>query len=321
MAALSWQHGAITTVSLPLKGQHGQVGVTVHVVRGENRVALIDSGVVWAYPALGEALHEMGVAKSTIKLLLLTHEHMDHIGNNGQLVAETGCLVAAHPMRADLIADNERNARSFVHRFPDVEPVFDLGPEYLDWMGPKAAPVNLFLREGVVIDLTGPRLEVIELPGHSPCEIGFFDSESRSLIFGDTLMPDRAPVLYLYEDPGQLRDTCRKIQRFVQEREVAVVLSGHENPMGGPEAIEWARVCLERTRKIEDAIIAALREQPGITLGALRDVVVTAFGKLREWRALITIHGHLDELTRRGVVERRGSGWAIVAGASTDVAE
>lgn len=314
METTRWQHGAITTAVLPLQGPHGQFGVTVHIVKGENRAALIDSGAVWGYSALERVFDEMGLAKSAIKIVFATHEHMDHIGNNGQLVDDTGCLVAAHPGRADLIADNALNARSFVHRFPLVEPVFDLQPEYLDWMGPHGSPVNLALSEGMVIGLTGPSLEVLELPGHSPCEIGFFESTSRTLVLGDTLMPDGAPFLYLYENPTQMRDTCRRIQRLVLDRDVTVVLSGHERPTGGPDAVEWAERCLRRIQDIEDAIVGFVRRRPGLPLGPLRDEVVVKFGKAREWRALITISGHLEELCQKGVLEPQGEGWVVVGG-------
>lgn len=315
----TWQHGPITTVNLPLPGEHAAVGVTVHIVRGDSGVALIDSGIVWAYETLEKSIADADFDKSEIKLLLNTHEHMDHVGNNGPIVEETGCLVGAHPLRAGLIADNEANADFFVRMYPDVEPEFDPKEEYLDWMSRKSAPVNLHLTEGAVVDLGSARLEVVELPGHSLCEIGFFEENTHALIFGDSLMPEASPNLYLYEDPNVLRDTCRKIQRLISERDVQVVLSGHEDPLSADQATEWADECFDRSVKIEEAILEAIREQPGITLGPLRDQVVENFDKLREWRALITIGGHLKDLAQRGTLEQRGDGWVVASGAEERV--
>ncbi len=77
--------------------------------------------------------------------------------------------------------------------------------------------------------------------------------------------------------------------------------------------IAWAGECLDRTRQIEEAIVEAVQEVPGADLARVRDVVTERLGKLREWRALITIDGHLRDLERRGVVARAGSGWERTA--------
>lgn len=313
----TWQHGPITTFDLPLAGEHAVVGVTVHVVGGGDRVALIDSGVVWAYDQLQEGLASAGVDRSSLKLVLNTHEHMDHIGNNGRLVAETGCIVAAPGALAHLYLDLEGNARHFVHRFPDIDPVFDPRPEYLDWMGPEGAPVTVHLAEGDVIELDGARLRVVELSGHSSAEVGYLEERSRTLVVGDALMPDRSPNLYLYEDAAQLRATCRRIQDLIREHDVQVVLSGHEHPCTAEQAIAWADECHDRTLRIEAAVLDVVSAQPRIGLGPLRDAIVARFSKLHEWRALITVAAHLDELERDGRVAREADGWVAATATAT----
>ncbi|MBA2357252.1 MAG: MBL fold metallo-hydrolase [Actinobacteria bacterium] len=306
-----WRHGPITTLKMQLKGDQSNVSVTVHVVEGADRVALIDSGLVWGYEQLEEGLREAGIDKRRLALLLNTHEHMDHIGNNARLVRETGCLVGAHPRYAAWIEDHELGARQMVLRFPDVEPVFDPKPEYLDWMEDEETTVNLHLTDGNVIDLGGGvQLEVIELHGHSLSEIGFYERSSDTLIFGDSLMPTHVPVLFLYEDPYEVRATCKRITQIARERDLRTVLSGHGDPCGPDEAIAWAADCADRTRTIEEAVVEAVEGSPGITLGPLRDAVTGRLGKLREWRALITIDGHLRDLERRGVIVVSGSGHA-----------
>jgi glyoxylase-like metal-dependent hydrolase (beta-lactamase superfamily II) len=306
-----WQHGPISTVKMQLQGDQSNVAVTVHVVEGADRVAIVDSGLVWAYDQLEDALAQLGIEKSRVSLLLNTHEHMDHIGNNARLVRETGCLVGAHPRYVSWIEDHDLGARQMVLRFPDVEPVFDPKPEYLDWMEDEETKVNLHLTEGDVIDLGGGvELEVVELHGHSLSEIGFYERSSNTLVFGDSLMPTHVPVLFLYEDPYEVRATCKRIMQIARERPLQTVLSGHGDPCAPDEAIAWAADCYDRTRRIEEAIVQCIEGQRGITLGPLRDAVTERLGKLREWRALITIDGHLRDLERRGVIKRSGAGWA-----------
>jgi hydroxyacylglutathione hydrolase len=306
-----WRHGPITTVKMQLKGDQANVAVTVHVVEGGDRVALIDSGLVWGYDQLEDELRDAGIDKRRIALLLNTHEHMDHIGNNARLVRETGCLVGAYPRHASWIEDHELGAQQMVLRFPDVEPLFDPKPEYLDWMEDEETTVNLHLTEGNVVDLGGGvALEVIELHGHSLSEIGFYERSSDTLIFGDSLMPTHVPVLFLYEDPYEVRGSCKRIMQIARERPLRTVLSGHAEPCGPDDVIAWAADCYDRTRAIEDAIVEAIEASPGIRRGALRDTVTERLGKLREWRALITIDGHLRDLERRGVIIPSGSGHA-----------
>ncbi|MCC6223107.1 MAG: MBL fold metallo-hydrolase [Thermoleophilia bacterium] len=310
-----WQHGPISTLNMQLKGDQSNVSVTVHIVVGGDRVALVDTGLVWAYDQLEEALGELRIPVGRIDLVLNTHEHMDHIGNNARVVRESGALVGAHPRRAAWIEDHRLGAEQMVLRFPDAEPVFDPKPEYLDWMEEEQAPVHLRLLDGNVINLGGGvELEVIELHGHSLGEIGFLERSSGTLVFGDALMPTHVPVLFLYEEPHHTRATCRRIMQLARDRDVRAVLSGHAEPCGRDEAIAWAGECLERTVQIERAIVEAVQEVPGGELARIRDVVTERLGKLREWRALITIDGHLRDLERQGVIARSGGGWELAGG-------
>lgn len=307
-----WQHGPITTINMQLKGDQANVAVTVHAIEGADRVALVDTGLVWGYDQLEQGLDEAGIDKRRISLLLNTHEHMDHIGNNARLVRESGCLVAAQGRHAAWIESHALGAERMVLRFPDVEPVFDPGPEYLDWMEAEESSVAIHLAEGALVNLGGGvELEVLELPGHSLSEIGFYERSTNTLVFGDALMPTHVPVLYLYEEPHAARSTCRRIANLARERDLALVLSGHGAPCDREEVIAWATECYERIEQIERAVIQAIEANPGITLGPLRDVVTEGLGKLREWRALITISGHLTDLCDRGVIVPDGDGWCL----------
>lgn len=307
-----WQHGPIHTLELQLRGEHAGVSVSVHIVEGADRVAMIDSGISWAYDQVKDFLDEHGYT-ARLDLLLSTHEHMDHCGNHRRVVTDTGALVAAHPLRADWMRDAERNAQEYVLRYPDIEPVFDWRKEYWDWIGDEGTPVDIELSEPARVDLGGVRLEVLDLPGHSPAEIGFYEPEERILVFGDTLMPAHVPNMYLYEDVAQIRASCVRIQQFVADHDVATVLSGHQRPMGPQDAHQWAQECADLTVDIEDAVLETIRSHPGADLGGVRDRVVKRLNKMREWRALITCHAHLRDLEARGLAREQDGGWHPLA--------
>ena len=305
-----WENGPVKTIMLQLPEPHSEVSVSVHIVEGTDKVVLIDSGLVQGYEQIDEGLQEAGV-KERVALLLNTHEHMDHIGNNSRIARETGCLVGAHYRRAPWIEDHDLGAEQMVRRFPDVEPEFDPKHEYKDWMEDGGTSVNLHLSEGDLVNLGGGvELEVLELHGHSLGEIGFYEPGSRTLIFGDALMPSHTPNLFLYEDPNEMKATCRRVMQLAREREIETALSGHTEPQTREGVIEWGSECLDLTNKIERKVVETVADSPGISLGNIRDEVTDHFEKLAEWRALITVAGHLRDLENRGAIESQDEGWA-----------
>ena len=311
-SVISCTLGPFSTVSMGLPGDHeGKTATRTFFVQGKDRLALIDSGLRAGYPALEQGFAELGFKKSDLDLLLITHEHMDHIGNNGPLKRETGCRVIGHAARADRVADNMLNAKSIVHAFPEGTE-FDLDSEYLDWMAPDEGPLDEFVSDGDAADLGGGiELEVVECFGHSMGEIGFFERSSRTLAIADPLLPVFNPVLYLYEDPTAMRATFDKLERFVAERDVATVLLAHEEPRSAESALELVADCRSRVDAIEDSMMQCIREQPGITRAELRDAVCDKFDKVREWRALVSIEASLRSFDEQGLIRKTGHGWTI----------
>lgn len=309
-SVISHRSGPFATVSMGLPGDHeGKSATRTFFVQGNDRLALIDSGLRAGYPALEQGFAELGLEKSDLDLLLITHEHMDHIGNNGPLKRETGCRILGHAARADRVADNMLNAKTIVHAFPEGEE-FDLDSEYLDWMAPDEGPLDDFVSEGDVIDLGGGvELEVMECFGHSMAEIGFFERSSRTLVIADPLLPVFNPVLYLYEDIAAMRATFDRLERFLGERDVAEVVLAHEEPRDAASALELVADCRSRVDAIEDSMMRRIRAQPGIARAELRDGVCDEFGKVREWRALVSIEASLRSFEEQGLIRKTGHGW------------
>ncbi|WP_210246798.1 MBL fold metallo-hydrolase [Devosia ginsengisoli] len=309
-SVISFRRGPFATVDMGLPGDHeGQTAVRVFFVMGKDKTALIDSGLFAGYPSLQRGFEELGLDLKALDLLLLTHEHMDHVGNNGALKRASGCTILGHRARADRVADNMLNATTIVHAFPEGEG-FDLGSEYLDWMGPEPGPIDAFLEDGSTIDLGGVVLEVIGLPGHSAAEIGFFEPNERVLIIADPLLPAFNPVLYLYEDPAEMRRTFDKLERLIRERGVELVLLAHDDPQTGEQTLALIDDCRRRVDKVEASILANIESHPGIGFAALRDKVCDDNGKVREWRALVSIDASLRAFEAQGRIRRDGNGWA-----------
>ncbi len=312
-SVISHQSRPFSTVSMGLPGDHeGKTATRVFFVHGTNRIGLIDSGLHGGLPALKQAFEELGIERSGLDFLLLTHEHMDHVGNNGWLKAETGCKILGHHARADRVADNMLNAKTIVHAFPEGEQ-FDLNTEYLDWMGPTEGPIEEFIKDGDVIDLGGGvALEVVEVLGHSMCEVGFFELSTKTLVLADPLLPPFNPVLYLYEDPNVMRATFDKIEKFLIERDVQSVLLAHDDVKTVVETQELVDDCRRRVDKVEASMITHMKANPGISFSELRDKCCDDQNMVREWRALVSIDASLKDFVAKGLAKKRDGGWHYV---------
>ena len=312
-SVISHRSGPFSVVSMGLPGDHeGKTATRVFFVKGADKVALIDSGLYGGLPDLQQAFEELDIAYNDLDLLLLTHEHMDHVGNNGWLKQKTGCTIMGHEGRADRVADNMLNAKAIVHAFPEGEH-FDLNTEYLDWMGPTEGPIDAFVKDGDVIDLGGGvELEVVEVLGHSMAEVGFFERSTRTLVIADPLLPPFNPVLYLYEDPNVMRATFDKIERFLKERNVEAVLFAHDEVKNADETIALVDNCRGRVNQVEASMVAHMKANPGIGFAELRDKCCDDQKMVREWRALVSIDASLKDFAAKGLAEQCDGGWHYV---------
>jgi glyoxylase-like metal-dependent hydrolase (beta-lactamase superfamily II) len=114
-------------------------------------------------------LGEQGLAAA---LILNTHGHVDHIGGNEALkraFPQAPLVIGAGD--ADMLTDPAANLSAFLGA-PVVSP-----------------PADRLVREGDGIEAAGVRLEVFDLPGHSPGHVVFLLRGQPCAVFGgDTLM-------------------------------------------------------------------------------------------------------------------------------------
>lgn len=113
-----------------------------------------------------EWVHSLG---ADLKLLLLTHGHIDHVQDVARIKRQFGCQIGCHPLTAPMISDREF-FRNFGFQL-EIEPV---EPDFLI----EETPNRNFL---------GADFEVLEIPGHCPGSLCFFLRSDQLLIGGDVL--------------------------------------------------------------------------------------------------------------------------------------
>jgi glyoxylase-like metal-dependent hydrolase (beta-lactamase superfamily II) len=142
----------------------GPVATNVHVLadsRSREAIA-IDT----ATPSLRWIADELAAREWTLKLIVSTHGHWDHIGDNAAVADHSGADIAVHPL------DRERLLRP--------QPLF--APFEI---APSVPAVEL--AEGGFIRFGEIRLRVLHTPGHTEGSVCLLAEDDAVLFSGDTL--------------------------------------------------------------------------------------------------------------------------------------
>lgn len=104
-----------------------------------------------------------------VRLLLLTHGHVDHVWDAARICREHGCRVGCHPETVPMVSEPE-----FFRRFGFALDIETFTPE-------------LMITEALSRELGGVEFQVLEVPGHCPGSLCFF-SKSDGVIFGGDVL-------------------------------------------------------------------------------------------------------------------------------------
>lgn len=106
----------------------------------------------------------------TIRRIVITHPHWDHIADAKSLADATEAPLLAHPLAVDRLV----NPGSPFGELPVPVP-------------PVATDDTLI--DGQTLTLGGVQFDVLHLPGHDPSHIALYSKEDQILLSGDVLFP------------------------------------------------------------------------------------------------------------------------------------
>jgi len=108
----------------------------------------------------------------SIRYVINTHGHFDHVGGNRQVLAATGAQLLIH-----------RDDSAFLSRAADVATMYGLTTE-------NSPPPDRFLEEGKAIRFGRYEMQVLHTPGHTPGGCCLYLEEQGKVITGDTLFAE-----------------------------------------------------------------------------------------------------------------------------------
>jgi hydroxyacylglutathione hydrolase len=157
-----------------------------------------------AIPSLAWIRDELAERSWTLRLIVSTHGHWDHIGDNAAVAAETGAEIAVHPADRDAL----------------VSPA----PLWSPFEIPPSVPA-VELADGGEIRFGEIRLRVLHTPGHTAGSVCLVSADDGLLFSGDTLFAGGWGRVDL---PGGSSDEmAASIARLTELQDSVIVVPGH----------------------------------------------------------------------------------------------
>ena len=246
-------------------------------------IVLVDTGIHQAGSIrhLERALDQVGLQVEHVRLVVLTHAHVDHCGQAPAIAERAGCEVWLHPNHAHRTeAASTSGQAGVLHADRDLLPGVEVETDLGAW-------------------------SVIETPGHAPSHVCLYQPERRLLISGDHLLGRTS----LYFDTGHTPDPVGEFLTSldaVEGIDARLCLAGHGRPFTDPDAHVRAnrRLVAERLERVRELV----GEQPL----SVRELAAALYGEsfipaTATWLESKST-AWLTHLERRGEIARESTG-------------
>jgi glyoxylase-like metal-dependent hydrolase (beta-lactamase superfamily II) len=309
----------IHTIPIPTPFAVGRVNV--YLIE-DDPLTLVDTG-----PNSGKALDELeqaftqlGHRIDDLGLIVLTHQHIDHIGLASILARRSGAEIAGIDLLADWLAHysermetDDRFAEALMHRAglsDDVTVALRaVSSAFRAWGS--HAQVTLPLADGAELALRDRTFTVHHRPGHSPTDTVFHDAARRELIGGDHLIGHISSNALITaptgggDRPKALLSYLASL-RATRAMDLDVILPGHGDPVTDHVALidQRFRMHEKRAAKIRSLVSAEPLTAHELAQRRWGNVALT-----QAYLTLSEVLGHIDLLAERGeVVEEDDDG-------------
>jgi glyoxylase-like metal-dependent hydrolase (beta-lactamase superfamily II) len=287
--------------------------VNVYVI-DDTPLTLVDAGPnsATSFDELQRGLDGLGFSLDAIELVVLTHQHIDHLGLVSLVAARSGADVAALDVAVPFVEGFSREAQAdddfaremmLRHGIPAdvVTALSSVSAAFRAWGS--RADITRVLRDGDELRLMDRTLEVLHRPGHSPTDTVLHDRDRRILIAGDHLLGHISsnPLITRPVDASKERPqalvTYLESLAATREMDLDLVLPGHGDPITRHRALIDQRLELHRRRA--DKIHRLITREPRTAY----EIAQSMWGNIAVTQAYLTLSevlGHLDLLVNAG---------------------
>jgi glyoxylase-like metal-dependent hydrolase (beta-lactamase superfamily II) len=206
------------------------------LVRGRDRDLLIDSGL-----GLASLRRELAELFERPPVAVATHRHFDHTGGLHEFEE-----VVVHRDDAGAVSEAQGFASLRIEDYPPEELAgYDAPPSLLTALPREGFDLGSYavtpvtptrvVGDGDELDLGDRRFEVLHLPGHTPGEIGLWETDTRTLFSGDCVYESG---LLLDELPESDIPAYVRSMRRLRDLPVRIVHGGHDDSFGRERLLE-----------------------------------------------------------------------------------
>lgn len=204
-------------------GEHswyiGTAALSAVLIKTPQGAVLIDGGLPQAAGMLLARMQDLGVQPGDLKLIVLSHAHIDHAGPIAELKRRTGAQVVANAESAILLARGDSD---------DIH--------YGDGLAFPPVIVDRIIMDGEVVELGGVRLTAHFTPGHTPGSTSWTwddqrDGKTLRIAYVDSLS---APGYKLINNPRypRIAEDYRRSVAVVRDLPCDLLLTPHPETSG-----------------------------------------------------------------------------------------
>jgi glyoxylase-like metal-dependent hydrolase (beta-lactamase superfamily II) len=289
--------------------------VNVYLI-DDDPLTLVDAGPNsgTSFDVLSRGIRDLGHSLEDIELVILTHQHIDHLGLVSLVASHSGAEVAAIDVAVPFVERfseesdaDDAFARDVMlrHGIPEdvVSALQSVSRAFRAWGA--RADVTRVLRHGEKIELRDRSLEVFHRPGHSPTDTIFLDSERKMLLAADHLLAHISsnPLITRPRDGSTERPkalvTYLESLAATRAMDLDLVLPGHGEPITEHRPLIDERFALHRRRA--EKLHSLIAERPR----SAYELAQALWGNIAVTQAYLTLSevlGHTDILLGEGRV-------------------
>lgn len=308
---------------IPLPTPFAVGAVNTYLVE-DDPLTLVDTGPDYGTTliALVRALAERGRRIEDLERIVLTHQHIDHIGLAGILAERSGAEVCSIAPLAPFLADYEARMEAedafgermmLRHGIPrEIALVLRAVTAQTRAFG-NPVTVTRTLASGDTLGFADRQWRVLRRPGHSPSDTAFHDEAAGELFVGDHLIAhisSNAVVSRPLSGEEGVRPRPLSVYldslRATRELEATITRPGHGEQIEDHRAVIHEHLAGHERRA--ERIVAILREHGPLTAFEIAQRIWNTVAVTQAFLAFSEVYGHADLLIDRGEVVEQDDG-------------